>query len=246
MKKILFWPYQLYVWIVFLPVVVLLTGMFSALTIIAAALVNPQFASRVFAVTWARLCGTLTPMRVRVEGAENARREKSYIVVSNHQSMYDILVLYGWLRLDMKWVMKKELRKMPGIGIGCEKAGHIFVERSKPKLAAQVINEAVHRLGSGVGVLFFPEGTRSLDGRLLPFKKGAFYVAVAEGIPILPVTVTGTRDILPAKSLALFPGEARLIIHPAIDPGGRSLDQLDGIIAEARNAVESGLPPELR
>jgi len=246
MKKILFWPYQFYVWLVFLPIVVVLTGIFSLLTIIFAGLVNPQFASRVFAATWARVLGYLTPIRVDVQGAEHARKDRSYIVVSNHQSMYDILVLYGWLRLDMKWVMKKELRKMPGIGIGCEKAGHIFVERQKPKLAAQVLTEAVHRLGKGVGVLFFPEGTRSLDGRLLPFKKGAFYVSLAEGIPILPVTVSGTRDILPAKTLTLFPGRARLTIHPAIDPGERTLEQLEEVKAEARAAIESALPPELR
>jgi 1-acyl-sn-glycerol-3-phosphate acyltransferase len=244
MKKLFFWPYQLYVWLVFLPLVVVLTGLFSLLTVIAAAVVNPQFASRVFAATWARVLGYLTPIRVDVEGARNARQEKSYIVVSNHQSMYDILVLYGWLRLDMKWVMKNELRNIPGIGIGCEKAGHIFVERSKPKLAAQVINEAVHRLGRGVGVLFFPEGTRSLDGRLLPFKKGAFYVAVAEGIPILPVTVTGTRDILPAKTLALYPGRARLVIHPEIDTTGCSLDQLGEVMEEARQVIQSALPSE--
>ena len=246
MRKALFWPYQLYFWLVFAPLVVVLTGLFSLLTVIFAQLVNPQFASRVFAATWARLLGLLTPIRVDIEGAENADRDRSFIVVSNHQSMYDILVLYGWLRLDMKWVMKKELRKIPGIGIGCEKAGHIFVERQKPKLAAQVINEAVHRLGKGVGVLFFPEGTRSLDGRLLPFKKGAFYVALAENIPILPVTVIGTRDILPAKTLAPFPGRAKMVIHPAIEPRGRTLEQLEEIKAEARAAIESALPAELR
>ncbi|NNK31672.1 MAG: 1-acyl-sn-glycerol-3-phosphate acyltransferase [Xanthomonadales bacterium] len=246
MRSILFWPYQLYAWLIFVPLVSLLTLIFSALTIVSAALINPHFASRVFAVTWARLAAFLTPIRVDVEGAENAQRQRSYIVASNHQSQYDILVIYGWLKLDLKWVMKKELRKIPGIGIGCEKAGHIFVERRNPKKAAQVINEALERLGDGIGILFFPEGTRSPDGRLLPFKKGAFRTAIDSQIPLLPVTVVGTRDILPARSLALFPGRARLVIHPPIETAGKTLEDLDGLMAEAREVINSALPGELR
>ena len=246
MKKLLFWPYQLYVWPIFLPLVVVLTLLFSALTIIFSSLVNPHFASRVFASTWARILARLTPINLTIEGSENALRDRSYIVVSNHQSMYDILVIYGWLKLDLKWVMKKELRKIPGIGLGCEKAGHIFVERRNPKQAAKAISEAMKRLGNGIGVLFFPEGTRSLDGRLLPFKKGAFRLALDQDIPILPVTLVGTRDILPAKTLSLFPGKARMVIHPVVEPGGRTLAQMDELMAETRQAINSALPPDLQ
>jgi 1-acyl-sn-glycerol-3-phosphate acyltransferase len=246
MKKLLFWPYQLYAWLIFLPLVSLITVVFSILTIVSATLINPHFASRVFASNWARVAAFMTPIRVTVEGGEHARRHRSYIVASNHQSMYDILVIYGWLRLDLKWVMKKELRKIPAIGIGCEKAGHIFVERRNPKQAAQAINAALERLGKGIGILFFPEGTRSLDGRLLPFKKGAFRTAIDQQIPLLPVTVVGTRDILPAKSLALFPGKARMVIHPAIDTEGMSVDDVEALMAEARRVITSALPPELQ
>ena len=105
MKNILFWPYQLYVWLVFLPLVAILTVLFSTLTVIFAWLVNPHFASRVFATTWARMLGFLTPIQVTVEGAEHAQRDRSYVVASNHQSQFDILVIYGWLKLDLKWEM---------------------------------------------------------------------------------------------------------------------------------------------
>lgn len=246
MKKILFWPYQLYVWLIFLPIVAVLTLVFSVLTIIFATLISPHFASRVFAVSWARLAAWLTPMRVQVEGSEHARRHRSYIVTSNHQSMYDILVIYGWLRLDLKWVMKKEIRKIPGIGIGCEKAGHIFIERRNPKQAAQAISAALSRLGEGIGILFFPEGTRSLDGHLLPFKKGAFRTAIDQQLPILPVTVVGTRDILPAKSLRLFPGTARMVIHPPIETSGAGVEDLDSLMEQTRDAIRSAMPPELQ
>ena len=246
MKKILFWPYQLYAWLIFLPIVAVLTAVFSALTILFAWLINPHFASRVFAVTWARIAAWLTPIWVEVEGAEHALRSRSYVVASNHQSQFDILVIYGWLKLDLKWVMKQELRKLPAIGIGCEKAGHIFIDRRNPQQAAKAITDALERLGTGIGILFFPEGTRSPDGHLLPFKKGAFRTAIDQQMPLLPVTLVGTRDILPARTLRLFPGKARMVIHPPIETEGLTVDDVEGLLERTRAVIRSAMPPELQ
>ena len=246
MRKLLFWPYQLYVCLIYFPLVLILTVVFSSRTILFSMLVDSNFASRVFAVTWAKWLAWLTPISVTVLGAENASRGRSYVVVSNHQSMYDILVIYGWLALDLKWVMKQELRKMPAIGIGCEKAGHIFVDRKNPKRAREALEEALQRLGNGIGILFFAEGTRSMDGRLLPFKKGAFRTAIEQQLPLLPVTVVGTRAILPNKTLSLFPGRAQLVIHPAIETGGMELSQMDDLMNASKKAIASALPERLR
>lgn len=243
MRRILFWPYQLYAWLIFMPFVALWTLLCGWLTVLVAIIVNPRIASRWVAVPWARVTAWLTPMWVSVQGSEHANPARTYVVVSNHASQYDILAVYGWLNLDLKWVMKQELRKIPGIGIGCEKAGHIFVDRKRPEKAKQAINDALLRLGSGVGILFFPEGTRSLDGRLLPFKTGAFRTALDQELPILPVTLIGTRDILPAKTRRLFPGRARMVVHPAIETDGRDLRDL---LKEARATISQALPPELR
>ncbi len=212
------------------------------LTALFATLVNPHFASRVFGVRWARVLARLTPMTVSVRGAEHADRERSYVVVCNHQSQYDILLVYGWLDLDLKWVMKQELRKIPGIGIGCEKAGHIFIDRQNPRDAQASVKKALARLGDGVGILFFAEGTRSLDGQLLPFKKGAFRLAIEQQLPVLPVTLLGTREILPAKTLRLFPGHATLMIHPAIETEGMAMGQVDGLLNQTRAIIASALP----
>jgi 1-acyl-sn-glycerol-3-phosphate acyltransferase len=243
MKAAVFWLYQIYAWLILFPLVAILTLLFSALTIIFASLVNPEWASRVFAATWGKVLALLTPVSVTVEGSEHARQGQSYVVAINHQSQYDILVVYGWLKLDLKWVIKQELRKIPGIGLGCEKAGHIFIDRRDPKQASRAIRAALARLGNGVGILFFPEGTRSMDGHLLPFKKGAFRLAIDQDIPVLPVTLVGTRDIMPARSLKPFPGSVRMIIHPAITPQGKDVEQL---LEETRRAISSALPPELR
>lgn len=241
MRKILFLPYQVYVWLVFAPLVVILTFLFSTLTIIFAAIVNPSFASRTFAVAWAKSLSYLTPIRVEIEGGENADPERSYIVACNHQSMYDILVIYGFLRLDLKWVMKQELRKVPFIGTGCEAAGHIFVERRNPKQAKHAIAAALQKLGDGIGILFFPEGTRSRGDRMLPFKKGAFRTAIDQQLPVLPVTVTGTNEILPTKTLALFPGKARMTIHQPIETTGLTIDDTDTVLQETRRRIASAL-----
>jgi len=102
------------------------------------------------------------------------------------------------------------------------------------------------RLGDGVGILFFPEGTRSIDGRLLPFKKGAFRIAVDAGLPILPVTLVGTREICPAKTMRIFPGKARVIVHPPIETAGQSVQEMQALMDSARKVIATALPPEVR
>lgn len=245
MKKILFWPYQAYAWFILFPVGAMLTLSAGLLTALFATLVNPRFASRHFAAPWARLIAWLTPMAVSVQGCAHADRKRTYVVVCNHQSLYDIMLVYGWLDLDLKWVIKQELRKIPGVGIGCEKAGHIFIDRNDPRQARACVKLALERLGDGVGILFFAEGTRSLDGKLLPFKKGAFRLAIEQQLPVLPVTLLGTREILPAKTLRVFPGHASMFIHPAIETTGMAIGKVDFLLNLTRQAIASGLPQEL-
>ena len=168
-------------------------------------------------------------------------------MVSNHQSEYDIFLVYGWLKLDLKWVLKAELRKLPGIGIGCEKAGHIYVERGNPEQTSKAMDDALEQVGDGVGILFFAEGTRSSDGKLRPFKKGAFRVATAQKLPILPITIVGTRDIQKPKSMLIFPGRVRMVIHPAIEVSGNgeAADMVE-LMTQTRQVIASALPAELR
>jgi len=246
LHSLLFWLYQPYAWLVFVPLAIFLTLLFSLLTIIASMLINSSFAGSTFPVIWARLVGRLTPMAVTVNGSEHADPNRSFVVVCNHQSQFDILLVYGWLKLNLKWVMKKELRKIPGLGLGCEKAGHIFVDRTNARAARSAVMEALQRLGNGVGILFFVEGTRSNDGRLLPFKKGAYRLAVEQQLPILPVTVSGTRDIMPARSLRIFPGRGTMTIHAPIETTGLGPGDVDQLIEQSRQAISSALPPELR
>jgi 1-acyl-sn-glycerol-3-phosphate acyltransferase len=247
MKRALKYLYQVYIWLIFYPLGLLLTLASGWLAVLGAAIWSPEAASRNVATRWGRIMCRLTPVRVEVEGAENADPRQSYVVVCNHQSLYDIFLVYGWLKLDLKWVMKAELRKMPGVGIGCYSLGHIFVERGNHEQTRKAVDEALQRVGNGVGILFFAEGTRSMDGKLLPLKKGAFRFATSQQLPVLPVSIVGTRDVMKAKSLLIFPGTVRLVIHPPIeareDWGEKDIP---GLMQQTRDAIASALPAELR
>jgi len=247
MKRIALWIYQVYIWLIFFPISFLITLIAGWTTVLVAMIWSPKIASRYIAASWARVLCWMTPVWVTVEGAENADPLKTYVVVCNHQSQYDIMLVYGWLKLDLKWVLKKELRKIPGVGIGCEKAGHIYIDRSNPEQARKSVSDALERAADGVGVLFFPEGTRSLDGKLGTFKKGAFRIAATHKLPILPVTLLGTRNIQKAKSLMIFPGRIKMVIHPAIEVSGEGdAAEIRELIDKTRTTIASALPEELR
>ncbi len=240
-KKILRILYKFYEWFIFVPLLGLSTLIFGTSAAILAIIVNPNFASQVCAVSWARFISFITPVFVKVTGRENLDKNKSYIIVSNHQSHYDILTVYGWLGVDFKWVMKKELRKIPALGIACEKIGHIFIDRSNPGAAVESLKEAKAKLTAGTSVMFFPEGTRSKDGKIGQFKKGAFRMAADLDLPLLPVTIKGTREILPAGTYNLFPGKAELIIHKPIEPSNYGSADIENLIEETRQAIISGM-----
>jgi 1-acyl-sn-glycerol-3-phosphate acyltransferase len=137
--------------------------------------------------------------------------------------------------------MKKELRLVPALGIACAALGHIYIDRSDHQAAIESINAAREKITDGTSVIFFPEGTRSDDGRLKRFKKGAFRFAVDTGLPLLPVTVDGARDVLPARRYDLRPGRARLVIHPPVATEGLTKDEAIELSDRVRQTIGSEL-----
>ena len=200
--------YFLYSWLIFVPLMAATTLLFGILCLLLVPFLPADKVARLTAVPWSRLCLFYSGIRVDVFGREQLQPDQSYVIVSNHLSQFDIFVLYGYLGVDFRWVMKHELRKVPIIGICCEKLGHIFINRSDSQAAIASLHQARARLANGASVLFFPEGTRSRDGQLKPFKKGAFKMAQELQLPVLPVTLTGTYEILPPRHPAPAPGPA--------------------------------------
>ncbi|WP_111496983.1 MULTISPECIES: lysophospholipid acyltransferase family protein [Marinobacter] len=178
-------------------------------------------------------------VRLRVTGLENIEPGQRYVILSNHASYLDPPALVLALRIQYRWVIKKELRKVPLFGLALEASRNLFIDRSKGSDAMQSIREAVGQLPDGTGVLLFPEGTRSWDGQLLPFKKGGFVIAKDSQLPILPITIRGSHDCLPKGTGAFRPGTIEVVVHPPIPTDDLELDEL---MDETRERIASRLP----
>lgn len=239
MSRLLFF---LYSWLVFVPLMAATTLICGLICLVLVPFLPADRVARYSAVPWAKLCLLYSGVRVDLYGRHHLQPGQSYVIVANHLSQFDIFVLYGYLGMDFRWVMKHELRKVPVIGICCEKLGHIFINRSDQQAAIASLDDAKARLSNGASVLFFPEGTRSRDGHLKPFKKGAFKMAQELQLPVLPVTLTGTWHILPPGTLRLQPGhQATLTLHAPLPVNSHDDTELQRLMACSRDAIAAPL-----
>ncbi len=189
--------------------------------------------------TWSRWVLFLAGVKVTIRGLEHIEPNQSYIIVANHQSHFDIPVVVGYLPLKMTIISKKELFKIPFFGWGMKAAGVLKVDRSNRHQAIATLKEAERILKENhISLLAFPEGTRSRDGKIHRFKKGPFMVALQTGLPVLPVTLVGTYDILRPKTLNLNPGRVTMIIHPPVDSTRYDLSSRDEFIETVKSIIE--------
>ncbi len=185
-------------------------------------------------------------MLLTVRGRENVTPETTYVVMSNHQSHYDIAVLYYVLGPNVRMVAKKELFDLPVFGRAIREAGFVPVDRGNTESAIASLASAKNHLAAGTHLWIAPEGTRSPTGELLPFKKGGFHIALDTKAPILPITIRGTREALRAKGMRSRAGvEVQVTIHPPIDPGRfAGMDRKaarNALLADVRKAIASAL-----
>ncbi|MEI8186894.1 MAG: lysophospholipid acyltransferase family protein [Chlorobiaceae bacterium] len=167
---------------------------------------------------WGRFSAKLFGIAIEITGEENYDPEQNYLVISNHAGMADIPLLLGSMHLNLRFVAKEELGKIPIFGHVIKQAGFVMIKRGQNREALKSLLAASEVLKSGRSVHIFPEGTRSADGKLLPFKRGAFLVAKKGGAPLLPVTIIGSNLITPKKSLKINRGKIRIIIAPPLQP----------------------------
>ncbi len=175
---------------------------------------------------WCRIILALSGVRVRVQGLENLAGDRPRVFLSNHQGAFDIPVLQGYIPVQFRWVSKKSLFRIPVVGWSMTLAGYIAVERENTKKALRDLLRAAEKIKNGTSVVVFPEGTRSTTGRLLPFKKGAFILARRSGADIVPLAVSGTKDIMKKGSLMIAPAEATISIGRPFPTEGRTEDEL--------------------
>jgi len=167
--------------------------------------------------TWARMICWCAGVKVTVVGQENLDGGKTYIFAANHQSQFDIFALQGYLGFDFRWMAKKELFAIPIFGAGMRAAGYISVDRSRGRQALQSLNEAAQQINDGTSVIIFPEGTRSVDGQLQAFKSGAMVLAIKAQVPIVPVAIVGTHEILAKGKLLSRPGRVMIRLGQPVD-----------------------------
>jgi len=184
-------------------------------------------------------------VRPEVIANPNVVKGQSYVIVSNHQSFYDIPALMLKAGVPFRWVIKKEFKYVPMFGWALFLAGHIFIDRSSPKKSIQSMNAAVKNLPPGVSVAVFAEGSRSDDGVLREFKSGAFITALSAKLPILLITINGSWRIMPdKKSLNFHPGRIQVVIGDPIDTSGYTRANMNELIEVTRNAVAKNLNPD--
>ena len=169
---------------------------------------------------WGRLVLSVASIRVRVNGREHLQAGVKYIYASNHASYFDIPALLSILPGQIRIVFKKELHKIPVFGWAMKLGSYISIDRADSREALESLEEAAREVREGSSVLLFPEGTRTHDGKMQPFKRGAFALAVRSRVPIVPVTVNGSFPILPRHRLKINPGTIDVTIHPAIVTNG--------------------------
>ena len=204
-----------------LVVVPIITAIVCSLTIVATVIFQRSARQvQIFPRCWARMICWGIGIKVALVGIKKLDRERPYIFVANHQSQVDIFVLQGFLDFDFRWLAKLELFKVPLFGQAMRRAGYIPVDRAHGRKALKSLDEAAKRIGDGTSVVIFPEGTRSTDGRLLQFKGGAMALAIKAGVPVVPVGICGTHEVLPKGKLMTRSGKVTIRVGKPIETGG--------------------------
>ncbi|MDP4269060.1 MAG: lysophospholipid acyltransferase family protein [Bacteroidota bacterium] len=231
----------LYQWLVFLPVFIVVTIFTALTTIIGSFLFGNRFWGFYPARLWSIITCFLAFCPVKVEGRYNLMKSHSYIFVANHQGVFDIFLIYGFLNHNFRWIMKRELRSLPFVGAACASAGHIFVDRSNPKSIKESLENARKQLSGGLSVVVFPEGSRTQTGKIGRFKKGAFQLATDLNLPIVPISIDGPFRIMPRGAHTLSPTHLKLVIHEPISTDDLSVDDIPSLMEKCHSVISLGL-----
>lgn len=219
---------------------------FTAITLVIAlcASVFDQNLVHRCGILWGRGCLWLAGLKLHVCGIENLPSEGPAIYVCNHQSNFDIALLYAGLPIQFRWMAKQELFNIPLFGITMKRAGYIPIDRSNRRQAMRSITAAARRIQEGASVVIFPEGTRTPDGQLQNFKKGALLIATKAQVPVIPMAISGSYQVQPRERLRITPAPVKLTILPAIAASELTPAQIDKLTARIHDQIARCLQSE--
>jgi 1-acyl-sn-glycerol-3-phosphate acyltransferase len=211
-------PYHWWRTVFFLiPAITVYTIVLGAASIASSVFDRHGYFAHRGARAWSWLILRTTGVRVRVEGLERIEAGRTYIFVSNHQSIYDIPVIFASLPYQLRIIAKESLARFPVLGWHLRRGGHLFVDRQHPDRAG-ILKRWRTLVAEGLSLIIFAEGTRSWDGRTTRFKAGSFMLAIEAGLPIVPLAVIGTRKVMPKGRLRTEPAHVELLVHDPIQP----------------------------
>jgi len=187
---------------------------------------------------WSRLILWTTGVKVRIEGLERLDASRSYVFAANHQSIYDIPIIFTALPLQLRIVAKESLGRIPFLGWHLQRTGHLLVDRKNP--GAGILKRMASLVAAARSVIVFPEGTRSVDGSVGRFKGGIFLLAIDSTLPVLPVSIARSRFVMPKGQLMVKPEEVSVTIHPPVATTGITREQARGFAEQVRDVVRRG------
>ena len=203
------------------------TGVLSLAALLSAPFDRKKKFYLLLTQIWGRIIFGVTRIRVHLHGLEHIERGRTYIVAANHQSYLDIPATLGYLPLPLRMLAKKELLRIPLFGWAMLAGGHMSLDRGSPRESLKMIRKAGEDLRCAeASVMVYPEGTRSPDGRIYPFKRGAFHLAAENNLPVLPVAIKGSRDALPKGRNVIMPGRIDVIVGAPIFPEGKGVETI--------------------
>lgn len=212
--------YKIYSFCIALPLFVIVTIVIATTVIIASVFGDHDHASYHGPKLWSRITCWLFLLPVKVEGREHIDPKQSYVFLANHQGYFDIFLIYGYLGHNFKWMMKEYLKKIPFVGYACLRSRQIYVGDTRASIT-HAVRQAQQTLRGGMSMVIFPEGTRTYDGQMSPFKKGAFMLANEIGLPIVPMTINGSFHVFNRKARSVSQGPLTLTIHHPISVADR-------------------------
>jgi 1-acyl-sn-glycerol-3-phosphate acyltransferase len=190
-----------------------------------------------YAKLWGKVALLANRVKVRVEGMGHLNGKGPYIFMSNHQGSYDIFALLGHLPYQFKWLAKKELFSIPFFGWTMAAVGYISIDRGGTRDTVEAMNEAAQKIRDGMSVVIFPEGSRSPDGSIQPFKKGGFTLAIKSKVPIVPVAISGSWAIMPKDKLTVVSGEIRILVAHPIETENSALKDREVLMKKVRETI---------
>jgi len=186
---------------------------------------------------WGKVALWVNLVRVKVEGLENIPGKGPYVFMSNHQGSYDIFALLGYLPFQFKYLAKKEIFSIPILGMAMKATGYISIDREGTRETVKAMNDAAKKIHGGMSILIFPEGSRSPDGSIQPFKKGGFTLAIKSQVPIVPVAIAGSNEIIPKGKLRVYPGSISLRLDRPIETKGCTMKDREALMDQLHDII---------